>query len=234
MRSLNEALATDARESGALPLRYRIAHAAFEMFCRAVFAFFCPLTTRGREHLPQTPFLLCANHGSHMDTPALMTAAGGSYDNYAMIAARDYFFSGDSPNKFKYHKFMFLIPVDRRASRDSLRGMFAECGPHLKSGRNLIIYPEGTRSKDGSIGAMKRGAAVLALGLNLPVVPAHINGTFRRLPKGAMFPRPGAVSVRFGKALMPADYKDDKNASRLLINDIAESVKNLAGENTNP
>lgn len=158
----------------------------------------------------------------------MMTAAGGDFGNYAMIAARDYFFSGGKPGGIGYHRFMFLVPVERRASRDSLRAMFDGCRPHLAAGRNLIIYPEGTRSKDGTMGAMKRGAAALALGLQVPVVPAHIGGTFDCLPKGALLPRRGSVAVRFGKPLMPGDYPQSRNASRQLIADIAAAIAQLA------
>ncbi|MGI9336897.1 MAG: lysophospholipid acyltransferase family protein [Gammaproteobacteria bacterium] len=208
----------------------RFAHSAFERFCRLVFRLRCPLQHFGRENLPPPPFLICANHCSHMDTPALMTAGGGTFDNYAMIAARDYFFSGGSGGggKFGYHRFMFLVPVERRASRDSLRAMFDGCRPHLDAGRCLIIYPEGTRSVDGNIGAMKRGAAALALGLKVPVVPAHIGGTFHCLPKGALLPKGGKVSVRFGKALMPADYPQSRNASRQLAADISAAILQLS------
>ena len=203
-------------------------HRIFERFCRLVFRLRCPLESCGRELLPAAPFLLCANHCSHIDTPALMAAAGGSFDNYAMIAARDYFFSGE--RKFGYHRFMFLVPVERRASRDSLRAMFDGCRPHLSAGRNLIIYPEGTRSKDGNIGTMKRGAAALALGLQVPVVPAHIGGTFHCLPKGALIPKSGKVIVRFGKPLMPEDYPKNQQASRQLAADIAIAITQLASQ----
>ncbi len=229
MYSPDNATTDGVQKTGALPWHYCCTHVAFETFCRVLFTVYCPLTTHGRELLPPPPFLICANHSSHMDTPALMTACGGDYNDYAMIAARDYFFSNNSLNRFRYDKFMFLIPIDRRASHGSLRAMFAGCKPHLKSGRNLIIYPEGTRSQDGTMAPMKRGAAVLALGLNLPVAPAHISGTFRCLPKGTVFPRPGRVRVRFGKPLMPADYHDDKQASRMMTNDLSESVRLLGG-----
>ncbi len=210
-----------------LPARYRLSHAAFEGFCRVALSLYCPLSVFGRELLPPPPFLLCANHCSHMDTPALMTAAGGGFRKYAMIAARDYFFSGKAPNPLRYRRLMFLIPVDRQASRRSLRLMFSECAPHLKAGRSLIIYPEGTRSRGGEMGEMKRGGAVLSLELNLPVVPAYVCGTFRRLPKGAMFPRPGKISVQFGEPLHPSDFRDDKQASRALTNSLAEAIRKL-------
>lgn len=208
-----------------------IAHRAFEGFCRMVFRLRCPLRHYGRDNLPPPPYLICANHSSHMDTPALMTAAGGGFGNYAMIAARDYFFKGGKGGgKLGYHKFMFLVPVERRASRDSLRAMFEGCRPHLQSGRSLIIYPEGTRSPDGRIGKMKRGAAALALGLKVPVVPAYIKGTFQCLPKGAIIPRRGEVMVRFGKAIIPEDYPQSRTASRQLLTDIESAIIQLSKE----
>jgi 1-acyl-sn-glycerol-3-phosphate acyltransferase len=77
----------------------------------------------------------------------------------------------------------------------------------LAQGRGLMIFPEGTRSADGVIGEAKAGAGLLACKSGVPVIPIHIRGARDVLPRGAFFPTGGArVRVRFGKALLPADY----------------------------
>ena len=217
-----------AAGNGALPARYRLLHAAFERFCRLVFAVYCPLKIIGRDNLPPPPFVLCSNHCSHMDTPALMAAGGGSFGGYAMVAARDYFFSRGSRNQFQYRRFMFLVPVERAFSRAALRAMINGCRPHVQAGRNLIIYPEGTRSRTGEMAELRRGAALLALEWRLPVVPAHIEGTFYRLPKGRALPRPGPITVRFGSPLETAARRGDRLASKKIIGELDAAIRRLA------
>jgi 1-acyl-sn-glycerol-3-phosphate acyltransferase len=77
----------------------------------------------------------------------------------------------------------------------------------LAEGRGLLIFPEGTRSQDGTFGEAKAGAGLLACKSGAPVVPIHIRGARDILPRGALFPVGGArVRVRFGKPLTVADY----------------------------
>jgi 1-acyl-sn-glycerol-3-phosphate acyltransferase len=77
------------------------------------------------------------------------------------------------------------------------------CGEFLQRTRgNLILYPEGTRSRDGEIQTFKKGAGLFAVELRVPVVPAHIDGAHEILAKGRFVPRPRTVTVRFGEPIM--------------------------------
>jgi 1-acyl-sn-glycerol-3-phosphate acyltransferase len=69
------------------------------------------------------------------------------------------------------------------------------------TGGSLILYPEGTRSQDGEMRAFKSGAVLFAAELDVPVVPAYIEGTHLILPKGHYLPRAGPVTVRFGEPI---------------------------------
>ena len=174
---------------------------------------------------PARPFLICSNHASHIDTPSLMAALNkdiGSFRQFAMIAAIDYFSSGSARN---YDNCLQLIKISRRASRESLQDMFAQCHKYADAGINLIIYPEGTRSRDGHIQPFRRGAALLALELGIPILPAHISGSFKVLPKKTFFPKPGKIAICFGQPIDPSEYhaKDSKR----LCQDIADAVHHL-------
>jgi len=80
----------------------------------------------------------------------------------------------------------------------------------LKRGKNLIIFPEGTRSKDGSLGDFKKTFAILSRELNVPIVPVAINGAFKAMPTGSLFPRPfKRISVEFLKPVYPDDHSYD-------------------------
>lgn len=170
----------------------------FELFCRVAFKSYCYLTSSGHEHLPPRPYLICSNHCSHMDTPALMTALGGRYRQYAMLAAKDYFIAGIG----KVWNWIFqLIPVERRATVSSVRELLKNCQPYLDKKVNLIMYPEGTRSITGEMRPLKSGVSMIAKAFQLQVVPVYIDGTYRLMKKGTFFPRPGRLHLYIGKPI---------------------------------
>src|SRR3984885_13666942 len=188
--------------------------AMFQAFCRMFFLRYCPLKVAGREHLPVSPFILCSNHTSHIDSAVLMTASGLPFSTFAMLGARDYFF--EAPRvRFVVSRFMNVIPIDRHAQHNSLRNSLAMCGDFLQRTRgNLIFYPEGTRSSNGDIHAFKKGAGMFAVELGVPVVPAYIEGARGILAKGRFVPRPGTVTVRFGEPIRFASNSSDPVADR--------------------
>lgn len=173
----------------------------FEHFCRAFFNWYCPLTVEARHHLPNAPFLLCSNHSSHADSAALMTASGRSFRSFALIGASDYFFRSRRL-RWAVSPLMNVIPIDREPGAKALSACLATCRQFMQqTGGSLILYPEGTRSPDGKMGVFKSGAALFAIELDVPVVPAYIEGTHHILPKGRYVPRAGSVTVRFGEPL---------------------------------
>ena len=77
----------------------------------------------------------------------------------------------------------------------------------LKNGRNLIIFPEGTRSFNGELGDFKKTFAILSRELNVPIVPVAIEGANKALPRGKIIPRPfKKVRVKFLKPIMPSTH----------------------------
>jgi long-chain acyl-CoA synthetase len=191
----------------------RALRAAFGAFCSTLFHTWCPLTIIGRGQLPTPPFLLCSNHCSHMDSAALMAASGLPFGHCAMLAAKDYFFE-NRRRKGLLPRLMNLIPADRRASRGAIAEVLHACRAFLLGGdRCLIMYPEGTRSATGQLQPLKKGAAMIAMELGIPIVPVHIEGTFRALPKGASLIRPARVTLRIGAPLLPADFLDKARAT---------------------
>lgn len=86
----------------------------------------------------------------------------------------------------------------------------------LKKGKNLIIFPEGTRTRDGRVGTFKKTFAILSRELNVPVVPVAIQGAYSALPKGSIIPRPRKhIRVRFLKPVYPE--KHDYNSLTNLV-----------------
>ncbi len=191
----------------------RILRAAFRAFSAALFRVWCPLTIIGRERLPKPPFLLCSNHCSHMDSAVLMAGSGLPFSDCAMLAAKDYFFENKKRKGF-LPLLMNLIPADRRASRHAITEVLHACQSFIRDGeRCLIMYPEGTRSTNGELQPLKKGAAMIAIELGIPLVPVHIDGTFRALPKGANLVRPARLTMRIGAPIVPADFLDKARAA---------------------
>ena len=188
----------------------------WEAYCRFMLTVYSPLTTVGRHHLPEHPFIFCSNHCSHMDSVVLMASSGRSFDEFALVAAKDYFFHKHA-NRIQYlQRLMNLIPLDREPTQTGLKENIRLCRTFVQGGRSLIIYPEGTRSPDGQLRPFKKGAAMLAVELDLPLVPAYVYPTFKRWPKGKRFLRPGPVRCHIGEPLYPDEFPQNGNGSGAL------------------
>jgi long-chain acyl-CoA synthetase len=158
----------------------------------------------GRGHLPHDRnVLVVANHASHLDMGLVKVAMAEEGARLAALAARDYFF--DTPLKRAYFEnFTNLIPMDRAGSlKRSLRHALTA----LSRGYHLLIFPEGTRTRDGAMAAFYPTAGYLALHGRVDVLPAWIGGTHEALPPGAALPRRADLEVRFGEVLRLADLE---------------------------
>lgn len=208
-----------------------VGSALFEGFCRMFFSCYCPLTVEGRHHVPEGPFLLCSNHTSHVDSAALMTASGRHFRRFALLGASDYFFRS-SGVRWAVSPLMNVIPIDRQPGPKALSACLAVCRQFLERTKGtLILYPEGTRSTDGEMKKFKSGAALFASELGVPVIPAHIEGAHRILPKGRSMPRSSPLTVRFGEALSLAELSwreaPLRDRRRRMVDQLARSIELL-------
>lgn len=161
----------------------------------------------GREHLPvDRPFILAANHSSHLDSLSLIIAGGFSFDKYVFLAAKDYFFDHKSLRLLVLQIFFNLAPFDRSPTPSAMKNNLNWCRACVVQNKSLIIFPEATRSLNGELQSFKCGCSLLAYELNLPIVPAYISGTYDCLPKGEFWPQKGQIAVRFGQPLLMEHY----------------------------
>lgn len=167
---------------------------------RAVCAVSGGLTVTGRWGAPGG-CVVVANHSSHADTAVLLAALpAGAQPVFA--AAADYWF--DVPvRRFVASSLIGILPV-RRSGKDTYAQLLAAARPALKAGRTVVIYPEGTRSTDGSIAEFRSGAVRLARDCGVPIVPVAVLGTAEVLPKGASFISHAPMQVRIGEPVDPA------------------------------
>jgi len=184
---------------------------------------------RGREQVPATgPFILAANHSSHLDAPAVLTAVGGRRRVW-IAGAEDYFFN-TRLKRLVFGRLLDTIPFDRRA--DGLQGL-RRCSQALARGDGLLLFPEGTRSTTGMLQPFKIGVAVLAVEYGVPIVPVYIDGAYDLWPKGRGFSRPGLVRVTFAEPIVPPQIEPSVNryaAFQTLIDRVRATVVALAHE----
>jgi 1-acyl-sn-glycerol-3-phosphate acyltransferase len=157
----------------------------------------------GRQHVPATGgALVLSNHQSHLDPP-LIGLASNRRLNYL---ARE--------TLFRFAPFAWFIrsvgsiPIDREGS--GLSGL-KETLKRLRQGGAVVIFPEGTRSRDGEVAPLKPGFSALARRANVPLVPVGIEGAFAAWPRRRKFPLPAPVAIVFGPPLEPsvvASYSD--------------------------
>jgi long-chain acyl-CoA synthetase len=190
-----------SRDNGHIPASLRPARWLVRGTVSVFMNTYVRVEVRGREHIPATgPFILTPNHCSHLDSPSVVTAVGGKRRVW-VAGAEDYFFD-TTLKRFLFGKLLDTIAFDRQA--DGLSGL-RRCGEALSRGDGLLLFPEGTRSRDGRLQPFKVGAAVLAMEQRAPIVPVHIDRTYELLPKGRRLVRPGVVKVRFGPPIRPPE-----------------------------
>lgn len=221
-----ERLRSHQRESG---LVGTAAHLAWWGLVRAYLGVCHRLTVLGQENIPQAPpFLLVANHVSHLD--ALVLAAPLPWrlrDRVFPIAAGDTFFETSARSVFAAG-FLNALPMWRR-----------KCGPHamqqlrqrlLNEPCAYILFPEGTRSRGGTLGRFKPGLGMLVAGADVPVVPCHLEGTHAALPPNRSVPRFRQITVRVGKPLRFGEKPNDRTGWEAIAAETEEAVRGLAGE----
>lgn len=150
------------------------------------------------------PFVVVANHSSHLDAPLIMGALPRPMARYlAAGAAGDYFFDVWWRRGLT-GLFFNAFPVDR--SGIHARNVSAKV--LLQKGVPLLVFPEGTRAKDyRKLGHFKPGAAALAASTGVPVVPVALVGAGRAHPRGSKWPKPGRlpVGVVYGEPMYARD-----------------------------
>ena len=185
-------------------------------FC---YVFAIPVTVRGQEHIRKgQSYVFVSNHQSFYDV---------------------FLIYGWLPVVFKWlmKKELRRIPIvgwackaaghifiDRRHARsaaESIQAVEAE----LKDGVSTVIFPEGTRTSDGSIAPFKRGAFQIALDLNLPVIPLRIDGCYELMPKTKHWPKRCPISLTIGEEMDLTPYKNDPMKAAEVVKLKVESLE---------
>ncbi len=178
----------------------------------------------GVEQVPgKGPYVFMSNHQ-------------GSYDIFAL--------HGYLPFDFKWlaKKELFSIPffgwtlaaagyisIDREANRDTVKAM-NEAAERIRRGMSLLIFPEGSRSPDGSIQPFKKGGFALAIKSKVPIVPVSIGGSREVMPKGKKTVHPGRIRIRIGAPIETQDcsLKEWNALMRRVAETVSENFRALS------
>lgn len=178
------------------------------------------LIVKGKENLIDEPCLYVSNHQSNFDIPILVK----SVDKMAGFIAKKEL--GKIPILSKWILEVGSILIDRNNPREALKGI-KEGINGLKNGRSLVIFPEGTRSKDGEVLEFKAGSMKLAIKAGVKIIPISINGSTNIMKSGSFKINSGDVFVNILKPIDISEFSKEEQKS------MASYVENLIREDIN-
>jgi len=161
-------------------------------------------TIYGRAFIPHNRNVIVAsNHASHLDMGFVKYALGSFGQDMVALAAQDYFFAGTVKRTY-FKQLTNLQAFDRRTN---LRQALREAGDTIRAGKNVLIFPEGTRSRDGVVQEFKATLGHLALVCGVDILPVCLSGTHESWAKGTRVPTRRDISARIGPPLCVADLR---------------------------
>jgi 1-acyl-sn-glycerol-3-phosphate acyltransferase len=173
----------------------------FHYLARSIYEMWFRGEVVGTENFPREgPFLIASNHASHLDPPLV----GCQVARQMRFFARKTLWSNRVTSWWLDR--VETIPVER----DSVDvGAIKRVLQALKENRAVVLFPEGTRSRDGHLQKPKAGVGLMACKSGVPVVPCRVYGSFGAFGKGSSIPRLGtAVTIVFGPPIPASDYDD--------------------------
>lgn len=173
------------------------------------------LKVKGQENIPANgPYILAPNHQSFLDAPLVMSKVSWKVMRHTYFyAKKDHIRSGIARFFARNHN---IVIMDMSTLKDSILALSMV----LKQGRNIVIFPEGTRCRKGKVGQFKKTFAILSSELNVPVVPVCIKGAYDALPRGKWFPRFTKIEVEY----LPPVFPQEQQSYEDLANEVREKI----------
>ena len=177
---------------------------------------FTRVVVRGREHVRRDgSYMIMSNHQSHFDVLAFYGHWGRQFRWVIKKELRQI------PGLGWYCAAGGHIFIDRSSREASIASLRA-ARPLLEGGISVMIFPEGTRSRDGRLGPLKKGGFMTALDLGLPILPVSISGSRHVLPRHSIRLLPGAIRIEVHPPIDPGGYGVDRRAE--LIEDVRAAI----------
>jgi long-chain acyl-CoA synthetase len=185
---------------------------------RGFFSIYSRLQSNGVENLPEGPCIIAPNHQSFLDGLIIVAALK------MRTLKNSYFYAKKKHVNNPFLRFLArtnnVIVMDMNKD---LKESIQKLAEVLKKGKNIVIFPEGTRTKTGKPGEFKKTFAILSTELNIPVVPVAINGAYKAMFGRSIFLRPfSKITVSFFQPIYPGSYTSDE-----LTSIVQEKVHNM-------
>lgn len=199
-------------------LSYRMAWWFFRQFYRCYFRW----DILHAERVPATgAAILAGNHASFLDPPLI----GACTTRPLHYLARDSLFR--MPGFAQLLHSWNAVPVDREGGGASGIKVMLQL---LQNSAAIIVFPEGTRTRDGHLQPARSGIGLLVVKTGVPVIPVRISGTYEAFGRGMWFPRPGRVTVHFGEPLRFDALLADANVSQRPKSQLRETYQHIANQ----
>ncbi len=168
------------------------------------------LEVTGLERIdPDTPYVIMPNHLSLVDGPLMFII----YPRFMRVIAKQELFR--IPVLAQAMRIAEFIPVDRQGQEAGKKAILRAVGLIREKGQSFLIFPEGTRSRDGLLKKFRRGGFYLALQSETPILPVSIVGSYDLMSKGAFFTKKGTIQVAFHSPISISGY-DEASMPRLM------------------
>ena len=172
----------------------------------------------GQEQLdPDQAYIYMSNHTSNLDPPIEVPALGRQL---SIMAKKELFKIPIFGTAMHIAK---VVPVDRHNRQAAIESV-RHAVEVLQSGVSMMVYPEGTRSRDGRLLPFKKGPFHMAMEANVPIVPITILNTHRLWPKGTFKIKPGTVKMIFHAPIHPAQFANREDLMTAIRNQIASAI----------
>ena len=174
--------------------------------------------TKGADLIdPSQHYVYISNHASAFDIPAVVV---GIPDDIRFVLKKELTRIPIWGWALRYGHY---IVIDRSRARDALKSL-EEAAERMRNGASVILFAEGTRTRDGKLQPFKRGAFTLAVKAGIPIIPVTINNTFKILPKGSLRVNPARIELVFGKPIMTSSV-DGREGEQRLIEQVRQTIK---------
>ncbi len=185
------------------------------------------LEITGREHLPpEPPCVLVANHTSHLDALCLGAALPGRLARRAVALADGDVFFGTAAGAAFAATALNALPIWRgRTSPEDLALLRTRL---VEDALVFVLFPEGTRARDGVMARFRPGLGAFVAGTPVPVVPCHLEGAFACWPASRAWPRPGRLRLRIGPPMTFGEVANDRAGALEIAAATERAVRELA------
>ena len=194
---------------------YRIGWTSF----RVMYATYFRWRVWNAKRVPESgAVILASNHASFLDPPLV----GAGLHRECTFLARETLF------RFAFTRWLLTkwqaVPIDRDGSSASGMKRILEA---LNRGRAVILFPEGTRTRDGQLQKVRSGVGLIAAKTDAPVVPVRVWGTYEAYGRNVKFPKPKRVAVKYGEPLYFRELRAEaQNCSKVRLKEIYQQIAN--------